>query len=92
MTTIRTYLYCLSSIADYICESLDKVKHTNVKCTVVTETQDIPQEEPEEMVVQLPSLRLDACLAKVYKESRNTILDMFRTNSILFLCFLNYNF
>ena len=78
----EAYLYCLSSIADYICESLDKVKHTNVKCTVVTETQDIPQEEPEEMVVQLPSLRLDACLAKVYKESRNTILDMFRTGKV----------
>ena len=78
----EAYLYCLSSIADYICESLDKVKHTNVKCTVVTETQDIPQEEPEEMIVQLPSLRLDACLAKVYKESRNTILDMFRTGKV----------
>ena len=78
----EAYLYCLNSIADYICESLDKVKHTNVKCTVVTETKEIPQEEPEEMVVQLPSLRLDACLAKVYKESRNTILDMFRTGKV----------
>lgn len=78
----EAYLYCLDSIADYICESLDKVKHTNVKCSIVKETKDIPQEQPEEMVVMLPSLRLDACLAKVYKESRNTILDMFRTGKV----------
>ena len=78
----EAYLYCLAGIADYICESLDKVKHTNVKCTVVEKAQEIPQEEPEEMVVLLPSLRLDACLAKVYKESRNTILDMFRTGKV----------
>ena len=78
----EAYLYCLTSIAEYICENLDKVKHTNVKCTVVEKIADIPQEEPEEMEVLLPSLRLDACLAKVYKESRNTILDMFRTGKV----------
>lgn len=78
----EAYLYCLTSIADYICENLDKVKHTNVKCTLVEEVADIPQEEPEAMEVLLPSLRLDACLAKVYKESRNTILDMFRTGKV----------
>lgn len=78
----EAYLYCLSNIADYICENLDKVKHTNVKCTVVEKVQEIPQEEPQGMEVLLPSLRLDACLAKVYKESRNTILDMFRARRV----------
>lgn len=78
----EAYLYCLTSIADYICENLDKVKHTNVKCTIVEEAADIPQEEPQEMEVLLPSMRLDACLAKVYKESRNAILDMFRTGKV----------
>lgn len=78
----EAYLYCLSSIADFICENLEKVKHTNVKCSIVKEAQEIPQEEPEEMVVMLPSLRLDVCLAKVYKESRSTILDMFRIGKV----------
>lgn len=78
----EAYLYCVDSIAEYICTSLEKVKHTNVKCTLVTDVQEIPKEEPEEMMVLLPSLRLDACLAKVYKESRNTVLELFRAGKV----------
>ncbi len=78
----EAYLYCLESMAEYICDHLDKVKHTNVKCVVVMDTQEIPVEEPKEMEVLLPSFRLDACLAKVYQESRSTILDMFRAGKV----------
>lgn len=78
----EAYLFCLSSIAEYICNTLDKVKHTNVKCQVVTEAQDIPMDEPEQMEVLLSSLRIDACLAKVYNESRGSILDMFRAGKV----------
>lgn len=78
----EAYLYCVDSIAEYVCENLDKVKHTNIKCKLVTDVREIPKEEPEEMLVLLPSLRLDVCLAKVYKESRNTILELFRTGKV----------
>lgn len=78
----EAYLYCLDNIAEYICENLKKVKHTNVQSTLVTDVRQIPREEPEEMTVLLPSLRLDVCLAKVYKESRNTILELFRTGKV----------
>lgn len=74
----EAYLYCLSGMAEYICGHLDKVKHTSVKCVPVAETADIPQEEPQELVVQLPSLRIDACLAKVYNRSRGEILEAFQ--------------
>lgn len=78
----EAYLFCLSSIAEYICDTLDKVKHTNVKCELVTNAEEIPQEEPESMEVLVPSLRIDACLAKVYNHSRGTILEMFRTGKV----------
>ncbi len=78
----EAYLYCLDNMAEYICGNLDKVKHTNVKCKVVSDAQEIPVEEPEIKEVLLPSMRLDACLAKVYQESRSTILDMFRAGKV----------
>lgn len=78
----EAYLFCLSSMADYICDSLDKVKHTNVKCELVTDAAMIPDEKPESMEVLLPSLRIDACLAKVYNHSRGAILEMFRTGKV----------
>lgn len=78
----EAYLYCLSGMADYICEHLDQVKHTSVKCSVVTEMADVPQEEPQELEVQLPSLRIDVCLAKVYHQSREEILECFRSGRV----------
>lgn len=78
----EAYLFCLDSIAEYICDSLDKVKHTSVKCTVVKELKDIPVEEPVTEEHLLPSLRLDVCLAKVYKQSRNDILEQFRSGKV----------
>lgn len=78
----EAYLYCLSGMADYICEHLDQVKHTRVKCSVVSEMADVPQEEPRELEVQLPSLRIDVCLAKVYHQSREEILECFRSGRV----------
>lgn len=78
----EAYLYCLDNVAEYICDNLDKIKHTNVKCMVAESTEEIPDQKPEEMEVLLPSLRIDACLAKVYNQSRGGILEMFRTGKV----------
>lgn len=78
----EAYLYCLAGMADYICEHPDKVKHTSVKCSVVTEMADMPREEPRELEIQLPSLRIDVCLAKVYHQSREEILECFRSGRV----------
>lgn len=78
----EAYLYCLSGMAEYVCEHLDKVRHTSVKCVPVEECADLPQEEPRELVVQLPSLRIDACLSKVYNRSRGEILEAFQSGKV----------
>ncbi len=78
----EAYLYCLSSMAEYICEHLEKVRHTSVQCVPVAESADVPREEPRELVVQLPSLRVDACLAKVYNRSRGEILEAFQGGKV----------
>jgi RNA-binding protein YlmH len=76
------YLFCQETIAEYICDNLDKIKHTNVKCEIVKEMKDIPKDEPEAKEVLVPSLRMDACLAKVYNLSRGDILEQFRAKKV----------
>lgn len=78
----EAYLFCQDSIAEFICESLTKVKHTNVRCSVVTEASEVPKEEPERKSVQVPSLRVDAVIAKVYNKSRESCLELFRTQKV----------
>ena len=78
----EAYLFCLESIAQFICDNLDQVKHTHVRCQIVTELKELPQEEPETVTVQAVSERIDAIIAKVYNKSRNDVLELFRTGKV----------
>lgn len=78
----EAYLFCLDSIAPYICEHLVQVKHTNVRCSIVEQMEDLPREEPEGVTVQVSSVRLDAVIAKVYNRSRNDVLELFRAGKV----------
>lgn len=78
----QAYLFCLDSIAEFICENLEKIRHTNVKCTVTQDFRCIPEEEPEVVNVQVQSLRADALLAKTYNMSREKSLEMFRAGKV----------
>ncbi|MBQ4537910.1 MAG: hypothetical protein II994_09895 [Lachnospiraceae bacterium] len=78
----EAYLFCLESIAEYICENLDKVRHTNVKCVVTEDYKEVAEEEPEIMNIQVASMRLDAILAKVCHKSRSECLALFSSGKV----------
>ncbi len=78
----EAYLFCLASIADYICDNLNQIKHTHVACKVTQHCEEMPKEEPQRASVQVPSLRMDAVLAKVYHKSRSECLELFRTGKV----------
>ena len=78
----EAYLFCLDSIAGFICENLSQVKHTHVKCRIVESPASLPGEEPVPRVVQVQSLRADAVLAKVYNLSREKSLELFRAGKV----------
>lgn len=78
----EAYLFCLESIADYICENLNQVKHTHVKCSLTTDMKDIINEEPKCEMIQVASVRIDAVIAKVYNYSRNDCINLFRAKKI----------
>ena len=75
-------LFCLDSIAEFICENLVQVRHTYVTCAITEDISFLPQEEPELVNVQVQSLRADAVLARVYNMSREQSLELFRTGRV----------
>ena len=78
----EAYLFCLDSIAQYICGSLEQIKHTRVKCGITADFAEIPVKEPEKQRVQVNSLRVDALIAKVYNKSRGDCLELFREGKV----------
>lgn len=78
----EAYIFCLNQVADFICENLDKIKRTNVKCTIEKDIADVPEEEPKRMGIQPASMRLDAVIAKVYHKSRGECQELFRSGKV----------
>lgn len=78
----EAYLFCLDSIAPFVCENLTQVKHTHVRCEVVDAAEEMAEEEPKKVVVQVASMRVDAVIAKVYNKSRESCLELFRTQKV----------
>lgn len=78
----EAYLFCMDSIAEYIVESLDKVKHTNVKCEKTEQIPSILKKEPVRKDVTVSSERIDGVISKIYNISRNASLSLFSAKKI----------
>lgn len=76
------YLFCQESIAEFICENLEKVKHTSIRCERVSGPEEFWMEEPREMAVLASAERLDGVISKVYNMSRSDSLNLFREKKV----------
>jgi len=86
VTEKEAYIFCLDNIALYITENLTKVKHTNVKCEVISgfdkTLSSIVDTEPLGKQITLSSLRADGAISKVYNLSRNESLALFQSQKV----------
>ncbi|MBE6754816.1 MAG: hypothetical protein E7559_10800 [Ruminococcaceae bacterium] len=76
------YLFCLQSIAPFVAQNLDKVKHTSVKCTVLEEVPQELEARREPLSVNVPSERIDAVMAAVWKLSRSESSRLFAAKKV----------
>lgn len=76
------FLFCQTSIADFICQELTKVKHTNILCSQAYELEEYEEKPPvmEEHLVS--SERLDGLVAQIYHLSRSQSLELFRDKKV----------
>lgn len=80
----RAYIFCQDKIANFIVDNLTKIKHTNVKCSVVSIDEEISELKPTlvdmNCIVQAP--RFDAIIAAVIKCSRSEALNLFKAGKV----------
>jgi len=78
----EAFFFCLNTMADFICEKLDKVRHTNVTCTITEDFKEPTEREPELQMLQVASARADAVIAKVFRFSRQESRKLFSTGKV----------
>lgn len=69
------YVFCVSSIADFICKELLQIKHSFVHCEVVTPEEEVLSPEFKDISGTVASLRLDAFIALAFQASRSSMTD-----------------
>lgn len=75
------YILCIEHIAPYICENLERVRHTSVKC----EKSGLPTDlgnEPEPTEIFTASKRIDVVIAAVYNLSRNETAKLIKAEKV----------
>ncbi len=80
----RAYIFCMDSIAPFITENLTKIKHTNVKTSVLDVGEDLSELRPElrDMHIIVTNPRFDAIVAAVTKSSRSEALSYFKAKKV----------
>lgn len=78
----HAFLFCTEQMAPYILENLDKIKHTNVQCSLAKEIPKSTVVQVERKIVQVGAMRADSIIAKVYHLSRSESLNLFRAKKV----------
>ena len=73
----EAYIFCKESMAPFLVENLNKVKHTNVSCQIVEEIGEEITVDYKEVMLSVSSLRIDGVVAKLYQLSRSQSLELF---------------
>jgi RNA-binding protein YlmH len=75
-------LFCQDTIASYLTENLEKVRHTNVKCILSEVPADLQSPTLERVSLSVASVRLDGVISKLYNLARSQSLELFRAGRV----------
>lgn len=78
----KAFIFCLDRIVPYLLEHIIQIRHTNVKCSIVSEEIEYLRPQKERQAVLCPSERIDVVIAKLYHLSRSQSMELFRTKKI----------
>lgn len=81
----RAYIFATDSIAEFIVDNLTKIKHTNVRCSIVDKDVDNLEDLKPTMVdmdVIVASPRFDAIVGGATRVSRSEALNLFKGKKV----------
>lgn len=76
------WLFSLDSIAGFICNQLEQVRHTRIRCEIVKEIKELPGEEPVTRECTVSSERVDALIARLYGKSRSEAVNLVQAGKV----------
>ncbi len=69
------YFFCDTLIASFICDTLERIRHTAVRVSI-SEEEQIQERSFEELHASVASLRLDAVISAAFHTSRSSLSNL----------------
>lgn len=76
------YLFCLDTIADFVAGELQRVRHTDVKCSLAEASEVLEPQEKVRQNLTVSSERADVVIAGLYHLSRTQSMELFRGQKV----------
>ena len=78
----RAWLFCMTDLAQYICENLRQVRHTSVYGEISEVPEEVLQPRFETIEGSVASVRLDALLALAFRTSRSKMVPCLEAGQV----------
>lgn len=78
----NAYVYCNEDISKYILENLRKIKHTLIKCTIITDGDFEITPVLKQIKGTVANIRLDSLIATAFNTSRNSIISFIESGKV----------
>lgn len=72
----EAWLFCEEKMADYLLETLTRVRHTTVTCSICSCSGLVYEPKLEKITGSVASVRLDTLLALAFRTSRSSLSDL----------------
>lgn len=76
------YLFCNKTICSFILDYLTKIKHTNIKCSIVSFQNQQFEPNLQKISGTISSIRLDAILSVAYQSSRTGLTSLISNGKV----------
>ncbi len=78
-----TYLFCDVKMADFLCENLERIRHTQVRAVLCREDIDSSVGKTFETIhTTVSSMRLDTLVSAVFRESRSSMCSVIMVGKV----------
>lgn len=75
-------LFCQESVAAYLTENLEQVRHTRVRCEETEVTQELRSPVTETVTLSVSTPRIDTVISKLYNIARSRSAELFRAGRV----------
>ena len=75
-------LFCQESMAPYLLDYLEQVKHTHVRCSMTEAVVELQSPSLESVTLSVASPRIDGVVSKLYNIARSQSLELFRAGRV----------